>query len=363
VQPIGGQELPLKRELPGEASLRCPPTAEQPPEPATEERAQAERLGSTAAQALILGDTERARDLLARATELDPSSPELAYQYGRALESLDDASGALGQYCRVLDLDPDWSDADEVRARIDAVAVEGAPSSIAPEALLRFREGVDHGVAGRLEEGLQAFRDAGNAAPAWPDPVYNQGVVLLRLGRQNEAADALSRYLEMSPLAPDAIAVSQRLGQLQASPSRASPGAALTLGLIFPGMGQFYSGRPGAGFTFLALAGGAAAAGWFVEEVQVRCFVPVPPGEECPEEFVQSRTTEQPYLVAGLVAAGAITVVGAVEAWINARGRRRSDRAGLVSIDLGHARLSGFAVASHGGNGGSVDLDWVRISF
>jgi hypothetical protein len=78
---------------------------------------------------------------------------------------------------------------------------------------------------------------------------------------------------------------------------------------------------------------------------------------------VQSRTTEQPYLVAGLVAAGAITVVGAVEAWINARGWRRSDRAGLVSIDLGHARLSGFAVASHGGNGGSVDLDWVRISF
>jgi Tfp pilus assembly protein PilF len=357
--PVGGQELPLKRELPGAESFRCPAPGEPPREPTPEEREQANRLGSDAAQALILGDTERARDLLQRAVQLNPRSPELAFQYAHTLENLDEVRGALVHYCRVLELDPDWSDAGEVRERLDALASE-ASASIPPDAVVRFRQGAEFAAAGRLEAALVALRDAASAAPAWPDPVYNQGVVLLRLGRRDQAADALARYLEMSPLAPDALAVSQRLGQLQASGSAPSPAAALTLGLVVPGMGQFYSGRPVAGITFLALAGGAAAAGWLIEDIQVRCLLTVPSGEECPAEFVEGTTTDRPYLVAGLVGAGAVMLVGAVEAWMHARGRGRSDPASLVSVDLGGARLSGFTVVSRGG---SVDLDWVRLNF
>lgn len=357
--PAGSQELPLKRELPGAASLQCPAPADPTGEPSAEEREQANRLGSDASQALILGDIERARDLLQRAVQLDPHSPELAFRYGLALENLDDARGALVQYCRALDLDSDWSDADGARERLDALAQDAA-SSIPPAAAARFREGVALAVAGRLEVALEAFRDAASAAPAWPDPVYNQGVALLRLGRRNEAADALSQYLEMSPLGPDALVVSQRLGQLQASGAGPSPAAALTLGLLVPGMGQFSSGRPVAGLAVLALAAGAAAAGWLIEDVQVRCLTTVPSDGSCPDEFVQGTTTDRPYLVAGLAAGGAIMLAGAVEAWIHARGRGRSERAGLASLDLGVARVSAFAVVSRGG---SVDIDWVRLRF
>lgn len=358
VEPVGAQGLPLKRVEADAGPYGCP-TPSDVREPADEESRQAEALGSSASQALILGDTERARDLLARATQLDPTSPELAYQYGRALESLNDARGALAQYCHMLALDPESRVADDVRGRIGALA-QGGRATVGPDAVERLDVGVEHADAGRLTDALLAFRAAADLAPAWPDPIYNQGVVLLRLGRRNEAADALSRYVEMNPAGPDAIAVSQRLGQLQAPLSTPSPGGALALGLLVPGMGQFYSGRPAMGFSVLALAGGAAAAGWLIEEIEVRCRVSIPPGGECPSEAVQGRTTERPYLVHGLAAAGAITLIGAVEAWVGARGRRSAERAGLASLDLGGARLSAFAVEARGG---SLDLDWVRVTF
>jgi tetratricopeptide (TPR) repeat protein len=355
---LAAQELPLKREPPDMGPFACPAPSEAR-EPTDEERTQADRLGSSAAQALILGDTERARDLLARATELDPTSAELAYQHGRALENLGAAPEALAQYCRVLELDPESRDAEDVRARLETLTEAGRPD-IAPEAVLRFQAGVAHAESGRLDDALGAFREAASAAPAWPDPVYDQGVVLLRLGRRREAATALSRYLELSPGAPDAVVVSQRLGQLQAPVSLPSPGAALGLGLIVPGMGQFYSGRALAGFSVLALAGGAAAAALLIEEVQVRCLDSVPPGEDCPPGRVQSETSDQPYLVPGLAAAGAITLLGAVEAWMKARGRRRSERVGLVTIDLGETRLSALTL---GARGRSLELHWVGLRF
>jgi tetratricopeptide (TPR) repeat protein len=357
--PGAGQDLALKREVPDLGPYRC---GETPPveAPSDEARSQADRLGSNASQALILGDTERAQDLLARATQLDASSPELAYQYGRILEERGAASGAIAQYCRVLALDPEFPGAPEVVARLESLTASGRPA-IPPEAVLSFETGLGHADAGRSQAALEAFRAASAAAPYWPTPVYDEAVLLLELGRREDAAEALERYLELDPSAGDAMAVSQRIGQLRAPLSLPSPGAALGLGLVVPGMGQFYTGRPLPGFMVLALAGGAAATGLLIEEVTVLCVDPVPPGEDCPSARVRNVIVERPYETVGLAAAGAVVVFGAIEAFVKARrrGRRASD-AGLASLDVGGTRVDAFVVATRGGG---VDVRWLQVRF
>ncbi len=89
-----------------------------------------------------------------------------------------------------------------------------------------------------------------------------------------------------------------------------------------PGLGHFYSGRPGSGVAVLALAGGAVAAGFLIKEVNVRCLTPQEGA--CPPEQVVSRTTTRPYLTASLAAAAAVGLAGAIEAFVDARGRRGS---------------------------------------
>lgn len=352
----GAQELPLKREVPGANPFRCPDFP--PPEaPDAEERNQAARLGSDAEQAVILGDRERARDLLARATELDPSSPDLAYRYARILEELGSGREAVAWYCRVETLDPGTSDAADARSRIDELAAADRPE-LPPDALGAFRTGVSSADAGRLEVAAEAFGRAVSAAPDWPEAAYDRGVVLARLERRQEAVEALRRYLEIRPDAPDAIAVSERIGQLQNAGVLPSPGTALALGIVVPGMGQFYSGRTLGGLTILSLAGGAVAAALLIEDVEVKCLSPATDGS-CPEGQVVGETVDHPYRVPGLAAAGAITVIGAIEAFVKLRGRR-SDVTGLASVDFGTARVDAVGVAS---TGGRVDVRLVRLVF
>ncbi len=100
---LEAQELPLKRALPGTDSIACP-EIDPSIQPSPEEIDQATRLGSDADQANMLGDQVRARDLLERATELDPTSAELTYRYGRILESLGETEPAIDQFCRALAL-------------------------------------------------------------------------------------------------------------------------------------------------------------------------------------------------------------------------------------------------------------------
>jgi hypothetical protein len=84
-------------------------------------------------------------------------------------------------------------------------------------------------------------------------------------------------------------------------------------------MGQFSTGRPLSGFSVMALAGGALATGFLVEEVQVECLVEVPPGGECPPGQAFDEDVERPYLTAGIGAAALITLIGAIEAYVRAR--------------------------------------------
>lgn len=335
-EPVGGQTLRLKREIPGEDAFSCPPLGTLP-DVAPEERTEAGRLGSNADQALILGDLERARDLLARAQTVDPSSAELTYRYARVLEDLGSVEEAIRQYCRVLALPSQTEGVEDARERLQAL-LDRETETIPAQAVAAFREGLREADAGDPGGARDAFSRSWEAAPTWAAPVFNRGVIRARSGRVEAAARDLERYLELSPEAEDALLVSQRVGELRNLASLPKPSGALTLGLLLPGAGQFYSGRAWQGVGVLGLAAGAAAAGFLVERVRVEC-VGGGSGGECPPDRIAGRSTDQPYLTHGLVAAGGVALVGAVEAFFRARGRRSEEIGAIVGMRGGAVRL------------------------
>lgn len=292
------QELPLKQ--PGSEVDAGPcAAATVPAEPNDAERAQAVELAAEASQAEILGNATRARDLLARASDLDGRAPDLAYRYGRALEDLGARSDAIAAYCQVLalaEVGVAVPEADEARERMAALVGPRPPppSEAARSALQR---GVNAAEAGRTSAASRAFAEAAAAAPEWPEAHYNEGAVLARLGERDRAAAALRRYLELAPAAADAVAVSERIGLLEAPLGGTNPSPVTALGLgLAPGLGQVYTGRPGAALGVLALAGGITGASAWAECCGERTFV-----------------------TPGLYLAGAVTAIGALDAYFTAR--------------------------------------------
>jgi tetratricopeptide (TPR) repeat protein len=356
--PLHAQELTLKRELPGGDGYSCPPF-EPSANPGEEERTEAGRLGLNADQALILGEMERARDLFTRATELDPTSPELAYRFARVLEELGAGSEAIGQYCRAIALGSESDELGDASTRIQSI-LDQERAQIPEDAVQRFQAGISQADRGQLETALQSFGSASEMAPTWADAVYNRGIIQARLGRVEAAAADLDEYLVLRPGAEDAILVSQRIGQLRSLTDLPSPSAALTLGLLFPGAGQFYSGRAWGGLTVLTLAAGAAAAGFLIEEVNTLCVGSVGAGGECPPDRFIGEEVDTPYLVPGLVTAGAVAVLGAVESFFRARGRRTGEIAALVAMDLGGASLLSPSLSA---SGPRVYLNLLRVTF
>ena len=302
---LAAQELPLKRDLPGTDSIACPeidPTIQ----PSPEEVDQANRLGSDADQALMLGNQERARDLLARATELDPISAELAYRYGRILEALDETELAVEQFCRALALGSREQGIGDARPRLEALARALEPE-IPEEARDEFLNGLLQADVGNFSGAEKAFGNAFFSAPHWADAVYNRGVANARLGDAEGAVEDFERYLTLRPDAQDAIQVSRRVGQLQVLAPRPNPGKAFSLGLLMPGLGQFHSGRTLAGVTVLAFAGASAGAGVLSTDPEGTCSGTL----DC-----------RPFLWPGLGFAAVVTVAGALESFFWARDTR-----------------------------------------
>jgi len=125
-------------------------------------------------------------------------------------------------------------------------------------------------------------------------------------------------------------------------------------------MGQFYSGRALGGFTVLALAGGAAAAGFLIKEIEVQCLANVPPGGDCPTEQIRDEVTTTPYLAPALGAAAAVAVIGAVEAYVKARRRQSSPEAAAGDPGTRSARLAAPTVTSRGSR---LTFSFLRVTF
>ena len=140
----------------------------------------------------------------------------------------------------------------------------------------------------------------------------------------------------------------------------------MTLGALLPGMGQFYSGRPLGGLTVLALAGGAVAAGFLIEEVHVRCLNPVGPGASCPPDEVVARRTERRHVELGTCAAAAVGVIAAIESFVHLRDRR-SDARSFPAGDPGRTATSGPVLEgpsiSKSSGVGRLDLNLLGLRF
>jgi tetratricopeptide (TPR) repeat protein len=310
------QQLPPRMELPPPPPGPCEPAdgavRQDPAEPDEAARAQARSLLSEANQAAILGDDERARGLLLRAADLDPSSGEIAYRLGRILEDAGEADAALAEYCRYLELSPDGVDVPDVEGRVSVLGGSRTGAIPAP-ARIAFQLGIEALDRGDHSGAALHFSRALVELPDWPEAHYNRGFAYLRDGREAAGRADLERYLELRPDAPAADAIATRVRTTAPGPVY-NPRAALVSGLIFPGMGHFYAGFPRNGAIVLAGAGGAAALGLLYTRVDVTCRVP-PEGGVCPPGEVAERNEERPFLVPGLAAAGIFTVVGAIHAY------------------------------------------------
>jgi hypothetical protein len=319
---LGAQELPPRTQLPPGPSDPCESdrVAERlrlPIGGADPEEARS-RL-SEASEAAIRGEDDRARALLREASLLDPASPEVAYRLGRILETTGEVSQATLEYCSYLALDPQGPDAPEVRDRLEALMPRdpAAPSSLA---IAAYREGLQALQAGSFGDAAQHFSRALLESPGWADAHYNRALAYFGEERTAAAASDLERYLELAPEASDRTLVESRLRDLapRAPTSGPRPVVAFATGLLLPGMGHVYTGRPGRGILILAATASAAGVGVLYEEVDVRCRVP-PIAGACPLDQVAAEERRRPYLVPGLVTAGAIGVAGAIHAWTTAR--------------------------------------------
>jgi hypothetical protein len=146
-------------------------------------------------------------------------------------------------------------------------------------------------------------------------------------GMREEMARDLERYLQLSPAAPDRQAV---LDRLRAASQRQppSPAGAFARGLILPGLGQHYTRRAPVGLAVLGGAGGAlylALRPDYLTSVDTvtRQFID-PFGNTYTETYlVTRRTAERRHLEVGIASAAAITLLGAMEAYLQAKRERR----------------------------------------
>ena len=115
------------------------------------------------------------------------------------------------------------------------------------------------------------------------------------------------------------------------------PAGAFAHSLVIPGSGQFRTGRGWRGTLVLAGSVGAVAYAFLSKTVGNRCREATIGGECLSGQFTDIQT-ERPYLVAGLATAGALTVIGAVDALLGAREINRERLRAAGADDAGGSR-------------------------
>jgi TM2 domain-containing membrane protein YozV len=180
-------------------------------------------------------------------------------------------------------------------------------------------------ILGDRASSREQWRQAAALDPTDADLAYQLARAHDGAGASADAAIEYCRFLALAPNAPEAPEARERVAILspvssaavpEPPPALPSPGRALALGLILPGAGQFYSGRPLRGAIALGAAGVAIGVGvrtrTTVELEQQTAFDPF--GN--PYTFTTTRTSSsRPWLAPALATAGAIAVASALEAF------------------------------------------------
>ena len=207
--------------------------------------------------------------------------------------------------------------------------------------------GQQSAILGDRSAAREQLRQAAVLDPSDPELAYQLARAHDAAGANVDAAAEYCRFLSLSPSAPEAAEARERIVVLAPAPpitstlgARLSPSRALSLGLVLPGAGQFYTGRPVAG----ALSLGAAVAAVGCGLHQSNELTPVQ--ETALDPFgnpytytATRRTSSRPCLVPGLAAAGIIAVTSALEA---SRYARHANEERRVAVDLvpDHASLA-----------------------
>jgi tetratricopeptide (TPR) repeat protein len=323
------RDLLKRAALPAPGRGTCPP-ASAARVPTNEQRRQARDLSERAQQAAILGDSVSARDQLRQAAQLDPTDRDLAYRLARATETSGAADAAAKEYCRFIALAPSAPETAEAREKV-ALLARPTLSGEAQAAEATFRAAITAYERGQMTTAEAGFNAAIKSQPNWADAYYDRALVLLLRGQREAALRDLEQYVRLKPDANDRATVLARIDVLRRG--SASPASALAMGLVIPGAGQFYTGRPVRGLFSLAAAGAAWVYGLqqSTKTVTVQQTATDPFGN--PYTFTTTRLrTERPNLIPGIAVAGAITLGGAIEAFVFANNAREAGTRVAVSV-------------------------------
>jgi tetratricopeptide (TPR) repeat protein len=216
-----------------------------------------------------------------------------------------DAAAATGlAYAELWQLDR------RQRAHRSDVLFAPRPTAFSVEAGAQLREGAAAFAKRNTNDAEHAFTLAAGAAPDWPEVFYNRALVFQAEGHAARAAGDLRKYLELRPNAADRPDVEKRIDALGRS-----GGGAFFRGVLFPGLGQFYTRQPVFGVAVLAAAGGGVA--WALKqspETRIRIFVDPFGRPDTVQDVVQKRE----HLAAGLAIAGGAWLIGAIQAAVSA---------------------------------------------
>jgi tetratricopeptide (TPR) repeat protein len=353
---LGAQQLPLKTAIPPGEALICGEAVGEasPPAPVQGDADGAVRLVNAATQTMLLGDLDGALEFLDHALHLDPAAADAVYLKARIFQRQEAPDSAAAALCQFLRIDPVGPSAQEARQRLDAARDEG----VGRELLDAYRNALELERQGHLVEAEAALSRFVAERPAAAVAVYNRAVVRLALGQDDGAHSDLRRYLALEPDAPDASQVWRVLGPGPSASVAWRPGTAFITGVLLPGGGQFYTGRPLVGAAITTLAGGALAAGILSERTTIRCRDAQ--ATVCAEDWIASRDTERPWLLPAVGAAMGLALGAAMEATLYVR-RAAGSAHHEPSVIPGPARLLPLdGVRPHGS---ALRLELIRLHF
>lgn len=253
-----------------------------------------------------------------------------------------DAARAHEAFARAVVLEPRLSLNPEIHSPTRIRAFEAARDSIVETWRVAAAEAE---AAGDLQ---RASRHLQNVLLAVPDDV----AAAERLRAVNAAMATPQMSAEPPPVTTRTTADSADAGVVAtdsaevAAPSPTTvapvqlydPGQAALLGIIFPGLGEFYTGRKLRGALLLGAAAGAIAFGAMTESVEVQCLS-VPVNNFCPPEEVVGERVTRPYFAPSVGVAAALTVIGAIDAFFGARSANERAAAAARGEGSSGARL------------------------
>jgi Flp pilus assembly protein TadD len=330
----------------GAPPVRQRPACDPVPAPTAvtaDARRQARDVAQKGRQAAILGDSAAALAQLKEASTIDPTDSDLAYELARAYESSGSGANAAKEYCRFLALAPTAPEAGEARKRVAALAPLTQSAAPSP-AIAILNDGIASFEHGKAVEAEAKFAEAIKVEPTWADAYYDRAIARATIGDNQQAATDFEEYLRLRPTADDRSEVVARIETLRRRPP--SAGQALGLGLIIPGGGEFYMRRPLRGA--LALVATSAAVGWALQTSASNKTVEQTGTDPFGNPYTYTttqRTSDQPYLIPGLMVGGAIAIATAIDAY---RFAKQSSEPGR--------RLSMIAVPTRDGFAARVSL-------